>query len=86
MEELHANEQDLQCVKDLYARIEAFQSLKLNRSRPQSIASGIVYYWLLEENRKITLKTFAKIAELSELTIVKIQKDVKEMLQPSINK
>jgi len=86
MEELHANDQDIRCVKELYARIEAFQSLKLNRSRPQSIASGIVYYWLLEENRKITLKTFAKIAELSELTIVKIQKDVKEMLQPSNNK
>jgi transcription initiation factor TFIIIB Brf1 subunit/transcription initiation factor TFIIB len=83
LEELHANDRDLQCVKDLYQRVEARQSHKLNRSRPQSVASGIVYYWLLEENRKITLKTFAKIAELSELTIVKIQKDIKEMLTAS---
>jgi transcription initiation factor TFIIIB Brf1 subunit/transcription initiation factor TFIIB len=86
MEELHANEHDLECVKKLYARIDALQSLKLNRSRPQSIASGVVYYWLLEENRKITLKTFAKIAELSELTIVKIQKDIKELLHPGFEK
>lgn len=80
MEELHASDHDLQCVKELYRRIEQYQSHKLNRSRPQSIASGIVYYWLLDEQRKITLKTFSKIAELSELTIVKIQKDIKEIL------
>jgi transcription initiation factor TFIIIB Brf1 subunit/transcription initiation factor TFIIB len=84
LEELHANERDLHCVKELYQRVEACQSHKLNRSRPQSVASGIVYYWLLEENRKITLKTFAKIAELSELTIVKIQKDIKELLTHEI--
>ncbi len=80
MEELQANDQDISKVKSLYQRIEKLQIHKLNRSRPQSIASGIVYYWLLEENRKITLKTFSKITELSELTIVKIQKDIKEIL------
>jgi transcription initiation factor TFIIIB Brf1 subunit/transcription initiation factor TFIIB len=80
MDELHANEQDIAMVKALYERIEKLQSHKLNRSRPQSVASGIVYYWLCEENRKITLKTFSKITELSELTIVKIQKDIKEIL------
>jgi transcription initiation factor TFIIIB Brf1 subunit/transcription initiation factor TFIIB len=83
MEELCANEHDLECVAELYAEVERFQSHKLNRSRPQSIASGLVYYWLLEENRKITLKTFSKIAELSELTIVKIQKDIKDILGSS---
>lgn len=81
LEELQANPTDIQCVQQLYQRVEACKSHKLNRSRPQSVASGIVYHWLLEENRKITLKTFAKIAELSELTIVKIQKDIRELLQ-----
>lgn len=80
MEELQANEQDIFQVKALYQQIEQLQSHKLNRSRPQSIASGVVYYWLLREDRKITLKTFSKITELSELTIVKIQKDIKEIL------
>jgi transcription initiation factor TFIIIB Brf1 subunit/transcription initiation factor TFIIB len=79
MEELQASENDINYVKNLYEKIEKYQNHKLNRSRPQSVASGVVYYWLLEDNRKITLKTFAKIAELSELTIVKIQKDIKEI-------
>lgn len=79
MEELQATEKDINYVKELYRQIEANSNHKLNRSRPQSVASGIVYYWILEENRKITLKTFAKITELSELTIVKIQKDIKEI-------
>jgi transcription initiation factor TFIIIB Brf1 subunit/transcription initiation factor TFIIB len=80
MEELQANSKDIEKVKELYNTIETLNIHKLNRSRPQSIASGIVYYWIVEESRKITLKTFSKITELSELTIVKIQKDIKEIL------
>ena len=81
MEELQASEQDIGYVKILYSRLGNNPNHKLNRSRPQSVASGLVYYWILEENRKITLKTFAKITELSELTIVKIQKDIKEIFK-----
>ena len=84
MEELQASERDIIYVKGMYEKIEKIQNHKLNRSRPQSVASGLVYYWLLEENKKITLKTFAKIAELSELTIVKIQKDIKEIFLKTI--
>jgi transcription initiation factor TFIIIB Brf1 subunit/transcription initiation factor TFIIB len=80
MNELQASTDDIQQIKELYKFIESKQIQKLNRSRPQSVASGIVYFWLLRENRKITLKTFSKITELSELTIVKIQKDIKEIL------
>ena len=81
MEELQANSSDIQKIHELYDQIDSKKIQRLNRSRPQSVASGIVYYWLLEENRKITLKTFSKITELSELTIVKIQKDIKEILK-----
>jgi transcription initiation factor TFIIIB Brf1 subunit/transcription initiation factor TFIIB len=80
MDELQASSHDIEKIKDLYYKIERCQVQKLNRSRPQSVASGIVYYWLLEEDKKITLKTFSKITELSELTIVKIQKDIKEIM------
>jgi transcription initiation factor TFIIIB Brf1 subunit/transcription initiation factor TFIIB len=80
LEELKATEEDRQKIHELYRVIDQKQVQRLNRSRPQSVASGIVYYWLLEENRKITLKTFSRITELSELTIVKIQKDIKEIL------
>ena len=81
MNELKASQEDIRQIQELYQMIEGKQIQKLNRSRPQSVASGIVYYWLLKENRKITLKTFSKITELSELTIVKIQKDIKEILE-----
>lgn len=80
MEELQANQDDIKHIHRLYEKIDNKQVQRLTRSRPQSVASGIVYYWLLEENKKITLRTFSKIAELSELTIVKIQKDIKEIL------
>lgn len=80
MDELQASSGDVEKIKELYYKIERCQVQKLNRSRPQSVASGIVYYWLLEEDKKITLKTFSKITELSELTIVKIQKDIKEIM------
>jgi transcription initiation factor TFIIIB Brf1 subunit/transcription initiation factor TFIIB len=80
LEELQASEVDVAHVKSLYEQVQRTQCHKLNRSRPQSVASGIVYHWLLQQSRKIPLKMFSKIAELSELTIVKIQKDIKELL------
>lgn len=85
MNELQASQDDIRQIQELYQFIESKQIQKLNRSRPQSVASGIVYYWLLRENRKITLKTFSKITELSELTIVKIQKDIKEILEQNVS-
>ena len=78
MEELKANETDIISLKKLYNDIDMNNS-KLNRSRPQSVAAGLVYYWLLENNKKITLKTFSKITELSELTITKLEKDIRHL-------
>jgi transcription initiation factor TFIIIB Brf1 subunit/transcription initiation factor TFIIB len=50
--------------------------VRLHRARPQSTACGIIYYWILVTNRKITLAEFATTVSLSELTIVKISKIV----------
>lgn len=86
MEELKATPEDISKIHQLYERINNKQVQRLNRSRPQSVASGIVYFWLLEEDKKISLRTFSKITELSELTIVKIQKDIREILFIPSNK
>jgi transcription initiation factor TFIIIB Brf1 subunit/transcription initiation factor TFIIB len=80
LDELKANDEDKFQVREIYEIIDQKNLQKLNRSRPQSVASGIVYYWLLEHDKKISLKTFSKITELSELTIVKIQKDIRDIL------
>lgn len=67
-------------VKELYLRIEN-RSSELNRSRPQSIASGLVYYWIKKNNyNKISLKDFAEKVKLSALTITKISKIISKVL------
>jgi transcription initiation factor TFIIIB Brf1 subunit/transcription initiation factor TFIIB len=66
-------------VNNFYHQIKN-KSSKLNRSRPQSVASGLVFYWILSKNIQITVKEFARKAELSELTIIKIAKEISEIL------
>ena len=59
----------------LYRRTKN-RSSKLNRSRPQSFAASLIYYWICTKNIDISLKKFAQIADLSELTISKNAKEV----------
>ena len=62
-------------VIQLYARIKN-RSSKLNRSRPQSVAAALTYYWIRKKHLDINLKDFAKKVDLSELTINKNAKEV----------
>lgn len=55
-------------------------SRMLNRSRPQSVASGIIWYWLTTNNKSITLEEFTKKVELSELTVSRISKEIGRIL------
>lgn len=52
------------------------RSSKLNRSRPQSFAAALTYYWICKKKLDISLKKFAQKADLSELTINKNAKEV----------
>jgi transcription initiation factor TFIIIB Brf1 subunit/transcription initiation factor TFIIB len=72
------NEQKTE-VLNLYNKIKN-KSSKINRSRPGSIASGLVYFWISLKNINVSLKDFAKKVELSELTIMKISKEISEIL------
>lgn len=69
------------------AQVSAFydqirnKSSKLNRSRPQSVASGLVYYWIKMEGKAISLKDFAERTKLSELTITNIAKEIADVLE-----
>lgn len=62
-------------VYTIYENVKNKSSI-LNRSRPNSTAAGILYYYILKNGKSITLKQFSKEVELSELTIKKIVKQI----------
>ena len=75
MDKFRATMEQKNEVVELYSKIKN-RSSKLNRSRPQSVAAALTYYWICKKNLNITLKDFAKKADLSELTIHKNAKEV----------
>ena len=79
MDYFSANKEQKKEVEDIYISIKN-KSSKLNRARPQSIASGLVFYWICKKKIKINIKDFAKKVNLSELTISKIIKEISMIL------
>ena len=73
------NEQQME-VCNIYAKIKN-RSSKLNRARPQSLASAIIYLWIIQNNIEITITEFAKTAGLSVLTIQKNMKEIELVLE-----
>ena len=56
------------------------KSTKINRARPQSIAAGITYYWICQNDKKIPIGEFMEKVGLSELTITRIAKEIGELI------
>lgn len=56
--------------------IIANRSSILNRSRPQSVASGMIWYWLRKNKTTISIKEYVKHVHLSELTVNKIAREI----------
>jgi transcription initiation factor TFIIIB Brf1 subunit/transcription initiation factor TFIIB len=83
MLKFEANEEMIQEVNDLYKKINN-RSSKLNRSRPQSVAAALTFYWICIKNRQITIKDFSKKVDLSELTITKNAKEIANILGTDI--
>lgn len=80
MAQFDATDKQKEEVYDIFNSVQN-KSRKLNRSKPQSTASGIVYYWITKNNINITLKEFSKIVKLSELTITKLSKEVEGVMK-----
>ena len=72
------NEQKIE-VSKLYSQIKN-KSSKLNRSRPQSVASGLVYFWICNTKQNISIKQFSKKVNLSELTVNKISQEISDVI------
>ncbi len=76
MNKFNSNEKQQNEVIELYTKIKN-KSSKINRSRPASIGSSVIYYWLSKKNNiHISLKDFSDKVDLSELTISKIIKEI----------
>jgi transcription initiation factor TFIIIB Brf1 subunit/transcription initiation factor TFIIB len=67
-------------VIEIYNKIKN-KSSKINRSRPQSVSSALIYYWICLKGLDISLKDFASKTDLSELTISKIAKEIAQILE-----
>lgn len=80
MNRFNSNENHIKQVLQLYLKIKN-KSLLLSRSHPQSIAGGIIFYYISFINRAMTLKEFVKKINLSELTINKIMKEIDRILK-----
>ena len=71
----NANKEQIDEVVELYEQIKDKSSI-INRSRPQSISAGLVYYYILKTNKNMTLKYFLSKINLSELTVKTIVKEI----------
>lgn len=70
-------EEDKVEIFDLYQKIKNKSSM-INRSRPQSVTSSLIYYYICKKKgfNNVNIKDFVKKVNLSELTINKISKEI----------
>jgi transcription initiation factor TFIIIB Brf1 subunit/transcription initiation factor TFIIB len=79
MDKFSATPEQKQEVVTIYNQIKN-KSSRLNRSRPQSVACGLIFYWIKNQQKDITIKQFTKKVNLSELTINKIATEIEEVI------
>ena len=66
------------CVKDIrmiYNFVNS-KSKSFSSSNPQSIAAGLIYYYLLLNNITVKRAEFAKIVHLTDITFTRISNDI----------
>lgn len=81
MEKFHASEQQKQEAISIYQRIKNKSSL-INRSRPQSVACGVVRYYINQKNKDISMEYFQSRVKLSEITIQRLVHEIERLLHP----
>jgi len=81
MDKFHATDQQKEQVLDIYRIVQDKSSL-LNRSRPQSVACGIVKYYINLKNKDISMEYFQSRVGLSEITIQRLVNEIERLLNP----
>jgi transcription initiation factor TFIIIB Brf1 subunit/transcription initiation factor TFIIB len=74
-------EDDKKEIYELYYKIKNKSSM-INRSRPQSVTSSLIYYYICKKKgfNNVNIKDFVKKVNLSELTINKISKEISKIV------
>jgi len=70
-------------IIQLYQVIKDKSSI-LNRSRPQSVASGVIWYWIKLNKKQINISEFTKKVDLSELTVSKMAKEIARLYETTL--
>lgn len=78
LEKFNAKQEVIEDVLNIYRFLEN-KSTYINRSNPQSVSSGLVYYYLKKKNADTTAAKFGKLVGLSEITISKLCNDIEEI-------
>lgn len=82
MNSFSATNEQIQEALSLYSRLENRSSL-LNRSRPQSVACGIVKYYIMQKNPDFSNDYIRQKIKLSELTLSRIVKEIQTIVSKS---
>lgn len=75
MNKLDADEKQIKNTMEIYNNIKNRSSL-LNRSKPRSISTGVIWFYCVYTKKSITIKELSTISNLSEATIEKIAKEI----------
>ena len=75
-----ASEQNKEEVTSLYDKIKN-KSSKINRSRPRSVANAVIFYWIKQKEKEISLSSFAKRVDMSALTINRLVKEIDKIIK-----
>lgn len=80
MDKFYASDKHINEVIKIYNEIKN-KDTTLNRARPLSTASAVVFYWIQLNNKDVSIKEFVKKVPLSELTIIRIVKIINDIMK-----
>lgn len=80
IEKFHSSPEQEKAIISIYDKINHKSSM-LNRSRPLSIAAGIIFYWIEKNKSNVSLDDFVKKVNMSAITIKKVAKEVKRLVE-----
>lgn len=80
LEKFQVTDEHVQIIMELYDKIEHRSSL-INKSNPNSVSAGLIYYYFKKNNIDISASKFGKIAELSEITVQKIANEIEAIFE-----
>jgi transcription initiation factor TFIIIB Brf1 subunit/transcription initiation factor TFIIB len=83
MSKFNLSDKHIQFVIKLFTKI-CSRSTFINRSNPDSIAAGLSYFVLKHINYPVSLSDFSKRVGLSDITIHKISKKIKDVIEEAL--